>query len=90
MCYPHALLSSEYPERILPILLAQYWCLAHGTEDAVATITRMKPGEVLMHVTQVLGESTAMSMSTAVLDAASSCSTAQPLAALCHATISKG
>lgn len=51
-----ALLSSEYPERILPILLAQYRCPAHGTEDAMAAITRMKLGEVLMRVTQALGD----------------------------------
>ncbi|KFQ52173.1 Transport and Golgi organization protein 6, partial [Nestor notabilis] len=51
-----ALLSSEYPERILPILLAQYRCPARGTEDAMAPITRMKLGEVLMRVTQALGD----------------------------------
>ncbi|KAM9509188.1 transport and Golgi organization protein 6 homolog isoform 1-T1 [Guaruba guarouba] len=51
-----ALLSSEYPERILPILLAEYRCPARGTEDATATITRMKLGEVLMRVTQALGD----------------------------------
>ncbi|KAM4639916.1 transport and Golgi organization protein 6 homolog [Amazona ochrocephala] len=50
------LLSSAYPERILPILLAEYRCPAHGTEDATATITRMKLGEVLMRVTQALGD----------------------------------
>ncbi|KAM8985586.1 transport and Golgi organization protein 6 homolog isoform 2-T2 [Ara ararauna] len=51
-----ALLSSEYPEWILPILLAEYRCPARGTEDAAATITRMKLGEVLMRVTQALGD----------------------------------
>ncbi|XP_033929054.1 transport and Golgi organization protein 6 homolog isoform X1 [Melopsittacus undulatus] len=51
-----ALLSSEYPERILPILLAEYRCPARGTEDATAAITRMKLGEVLMRVTQALGD----------------------------------
>uniref|UniRef100_A0A8B9IVD5 Transport and golgi organization 6 homolog n=1 Tax=Amazona collaria TaxID=241587 RepID=A0A8B9IVD5_9PSIT len=84
-----ALLSSEYPERILPILLAEYRCPAHGTEDATATITRMKLGEVLMRVTQALGESIATSMSTAVLEADSTCSIAQPLAVLCCAASSK-
>uniref|UniRef100_A0A8C3UWF8 Transport and golgi organization 6 homolog n=1 Tax=Catharus ustulatus TaxID=91951 RepID=A0A8C3UWF8_CATUS len=53
-----ALLSSEYPERILPVLLAQYECPAQGTEDAMAAVTRMKLGEVLMRVTRALGEST--------------------------------
>ncbi|NXX32140.1 TNG6 protein, partial [Nicator chloris] len=51
-----ALLSSEYPERILPVLLAQYECPAQGTEDAVAAVTRMKLGEVLMRVTRALGD----------------------------------
>ncbi|NXL74496.1 TNG6 protein, partial [Leptocoma aspasia] len=51
-----ALLSSEYPERILPVLLAQYECPAQGTEDAVVTVTRMKLGEVLMRVTRALGD----------------------------------
>ncbi|NWV50285.1 TNG6 protein, partial [Daphoenositta chrysoptera] len=51
-----ALLSSEYPERILPVLLARYECLAQGTEDAAATVTRMKLGEVLMRVTRALGD----------------------------------
>ncbi|NWH98034.1 TNG6 protein, partial [Tichodroma muraria] len=51
-----ALLSSEYPELILPILLAQYECPAQGTEDAVAAVTRMKLGEVLMRVTRALGD----------------------------------
>ncbi|KAM6408998.1 transport and Golgi organization protein 6 homolog [Rhynochetos jubatus] len=48
-----ALLSSEYPERILPVLLAQYGCPARDTED---TVTRMKLGEVLMRVTRALGD----------------------------------
>ncbi|NWV80155.1 TNG6 protein, partial [Dasyornis broadbenti] len=51
-----ALLSSEYPERILPVLLAQYECPAQGTEDAAAAVTRMKLGEVLMRVTRALGD----------------------------------
>ncbi|NWR47972.1 TNG6 protein, partial [Regulus satrapa] len=51
-----ALLSSEYPEQILPVLLAQYECPAQGTEDAVAGATRMKLGEVLMRVTRALGD----------------------------------
>ncbi|NXK64892.1 TNG6 protein, partial [Sylvietta virens] len=51
-----ALLSSEYPERILPVLLAQYECPAQGTEDTVAAVTRMKLGEVLMRVTRALGD----------------------------------
>ncbi|XP_074695447.1 transport and Golgi organization protein 6 homolog [Strix aluco] len=51
-----ALLSSEYPERILPVLLARYECPVQGTEDAAATITRMKLGEVLMRVTRALGD----------------------------------
>ncbi|NXU40062.1 TNG6 protein, partial [Drymodes brunneopygia] len=51
-----ALLSSEYPERILPVLLAQYKCPAQGTEDATTTVTRMKLGEVLMRVTRALGD----------------------------------
>ncbi|NWY65617.1 TNG6 protein, partial [Erithacus rubecula] len=51
-----SLLSSEYPERILPVLLAQYKCPAQGTEDAMAAATRMKLGEVLMRVTRALGD----------------------------------
>ncbi|NXD48467.1 TNG6 protein, partial [Corvus moneduloides] len=51
-----AMLSSEYPERILPVLLAQYECPAQGTEDAAAAVTRMKLGEVLMRVTRALGD----------------------------------
>ncbi|NXR80604.1 TNG6 protein, partial [Pycnonotus jocosus] len=51
-----ALLSSEYPERILPVLLAQYECPAQGTEDTMAAVTRMKLGEVLMRVTRALGD----------------------------------
>lgn len=57
-----ALLSSEYPERILPVLLAQYKCPAQGTEDTMAAVTRMKLGEVLMRVTRALGESMAVGM----------------------------
>ncbi|NXO93160.1 TNG6 protein, partial [Certhia brachydactyla] len=51
-----ALLSSEYPERILPVLLAQYECPAQGTGDTVTAVTRMKLGEVLMRVTRALGD----------------------------------
>ncbi|XP_014115983.1 PREDICTED: transport and Golgi organization protein 6 homolog [Pseudopodoces humilis] len=51
-----ALLSSDYPERILPVLLAQYERPAQGTEDTVAAVTRMKLGEVLMRVTRALGD----------------------------------
>ncbi|NWT99933.1 TNG6 protein, partial [Urocynchramus pylzowi] len=51
-----ALLSSEYPQRILPVLLAQYECPAQGTEDTMAAVTRMKLGEVLMRVTRALGD----------------------------------
>ncbi|NXM56433.1 TNG6 protein, partial [Illadopsis cleaveri] len=51
-----ALLSSEYPERILPVLLAQYECPAQGTADTMAAVTRMKLGEVLMRVTRALGD----------------------------------
>ncbi|XP_075289446.1 LOW QUALITY PROTEIN: transport and Golgi organization protein 6 homolog [Opisthocomus hoazin] len=51
-----ALLSSEYPERILPVLLARYGCPAQGTGDAAAAVTRMKLGEVLMRVTRALGD----------------------------------
>ncbi|NWS84190.1 TNG6 protein, partial [Toxostoma redivivum] len=51
-----ALLSSEYPERILPVLLSQYERPAQGTEDAMAAVTRMKLGEVLMRVTRALGD----------------------------------
>lgn len=57
-----ALLSSDYPERILPVLLAQYECPAQGTEDTMAAVTRMKLGEVLMRVTRALGESMAVGM----------------------------
>lgn len=57
-----ALLSSEYPERILPVLLAQYECPAQGTGDTMAAVTRMKLGEVLMRVTRALGESMAEGM----------------------------
>lgn len=70
-----ALLSSEYPERILPVLLAQYERPAQGTEDTMAAVTRMKLGEVLMRVTRALGESVAMDMA---LSTASSHSTAWP------------
>ncbi|KAM6300678.1 transport and Golgi organization protein 6 homolog [Aegotheles albertisi] len=51
-----ALLSSEYPERVLPVLLARYGSPACGTEDTSAAITRMKLGEVLMRVTRALGD----------------------------------
>ncbi|NWI46354.1 TNG6 protein, partial [Picathartes gymnocephalus] len=51
-----ALLSSEYPERILPVLLARYECPVQGTEDTTASVTRMKLGEVLMRVTRALGD----------------------------------
>ncbi|XP_064315897.1 transport and Golgi organization protein 6 homolog isoform X2 [Phalacrocorax carbo] len=51
-----ALLSSEYPEQILPVLLARYRCPVQGTEDTAAAITRMKLGEVLMRVTRALGD----------------------------------
>ncbi|NWV34183.1 TNG6 protein, partial [Grantiella picta] len=51
-----ALLSSEYPEQTLPVLLAWYECPAQGTEDATAAVTRMKLGEVLMRVTRALGD----------------------------------
>ncbi|NXA82677.1 TNG6 protein, partial [Thryothorus ludovicianus] len=51
-----SLLSSEYPERILPVLLAQYERPAQGTEDTMAAVTRMKLGEVLMRVTRALGD----------------------------------
>ncbi|NWI94293.1 TNG6 protein, partial [Pitta sordida] len=51
-----ALLSSEYPERILPVLLARYECPAQGTGDTAAAVTRMKLGEVLMRVTRALGD----------------------------------
>ncbi|NWX25323.1 TNG6 protein, partial [Notiomystis cincta] len=51
-----ALLSSEYPERILPVLLARYECPAQGTGDTTAAVTRMKLGEVLMRVTRALGD----------------------------------
>ncbi|NWS05669.1 TNG6 protein, partial [Motacilla alba] len=51
-----ALLSSEYPERILPVLLARYECPAQGKEDTMAAVTRMKLGEVLMRVTRALGD----------------------------------
>lgn len=73
-----ALLSSEYPERILPVLLARYGCPLRGTEDTTATITRMKLGEVLMRVTRALGESAAASMGTAVLAPASTHGTTRP------------
>lgn len=51
-----ALLSSEYPEQILPTLLARYGHPTQGTEDAPAAVSRMKLGEVLMRVTRALGE----------------------------------
>ncbi|NWZ95180.1 TNG6 protein, partial [Nesospiza acunhae] len=51
-----ALLSSEYPERILPVLLAQYERPAQDKEDTMAAVTRMKLGEVLMRVTRALGD----------------------------------
>ncbi|NXC04291.1 TNG6 protein, partial [Orthonyx spaldingii] len=51
-----ALLSSEYPEQILPVLLARYECPAQGMEDTMAAVTRMKLGEVLMRVTRALGD----------------------------------
>ncbi|NXM67207.1 TNG6 protein, partial [Serilophus lunatus] len=51
-----ALLSIEYPERILPVLLAQYESPAQGTGDTMAAVTRMKLGEVLMRVTRALGD----------------------------------
>ncbi|NXH16580.1 TNG6 protein, partial [Bucco capensis] len=52
-----AVLSSKYPEQMLPVLLAQYGCPAQGPEDATrVTVTRMKLGEVLLRVTQALGD----------------------------------
>ncbi|XP_072729934.1 transport and Golgi organization protein 6 homolog isoform X3 [Ciconia boyciana] len=51
-----ALLSSEYPERILPVLLARYGYPTQGMEDTMAAVTRMKLGEVLMRVTRALGD----------------------------------
>lgn len=51
-----ALLSSKYPEQILPTLLARYGRPVQGTEDAPAAVSRMKLGEVLMRVTRALGE----------------------------------
>uniref|UniRef100_A0A669QVJ7 Transport and golgi organization 6 homolog n=1 Tax=Phasianus colchicus TaxID=9054 RepID=A0A669QVJ7_PHACC len=51
-----ALLSSEYPEQILPILLAHYGRPVQDTEDSTAAVTRMKLGEVLMRVTRALGD----------------------------------
>ncbi|XP_052541812.1 transport and Golgi organization protein 6 homolog isoform X3 [Tympanuchus pallidicinctus] len=51
-----ALLSSEYPEQMLPILLARYGHPVQGTEDSTAAVTRMKLGEVLMRVTRALGD----------------------------------
>lgn len=51
-----ALLSSEYPEQILPVLLTRYGCPVQGTEDTAAAVTRMKLGEVLMRVTRALGD----------------------------------
>uniref|UniRef100_A0A8V0XW65 Transport and golgi organization 6 homolog n=2 Tax=Gallus gallus TaxID=9031 RepID=A0A8V0XW65_CHICK len=51
-----ALLSSEYPEQILPVLLARYGRPVQGTEDTTAAVTRMKLGEVLMRITRALGD----------------------------------
>ncbi|OXB65091.1 hypothetical protein ASZ78_008374 [Callipepla squamata] len=51
-----ALLSSEYPEQILPVLLARYGHPAQGTEETAAAVTRMKLGEVLMRATRALGD----------------------------------
>ncbi|KAM9182767.1 LOW QUALITY PROTEIN: transport and Golgi organization protein 6 homolog [Mergus octosetaceus] len=51
-----ALLSSEYPEQILPTLLARYGHPTQGAEDAPAAVSRMKLGEVLMRVTRALGD----------------------------------
>ncbi|POI26038.1 hypothetical protein CIB84_010212, partial [Bambusicola thoracicus] len=51
-----ALLSSEYPEQILPVLLARYGRPVQGTEDTAAAVTRMKLGEVLMRITRALGD----------------------------------
>ncbi|XP_064375932.1 transport and Golgi organization protein 6 homolog isoform X4 [Dromaius novaehollandiae] len=49
-----ALLSNEYPEQILPALLARYGSPAQGAAEPAAT--RMKLGEVLMRVTRALGD----------------------------------
>lgn len=79
-----ALLSSEYPEQVLPTLLARYGRPAQDTEDTPAAVSRMKLGEVLMRVTRALGESAATLCSLGVTarpvqGAVGSCS-----AVLCH------
>lgn len=47
-----ALLSDVYPEKILPVLLAQY----DSSKDRHTLETRMKVGEILMRIVRALGE----------------------------------
>ncbi|XP_075709442.1 transport and Golgi organization protein 6 homolog [Rhinoderma darwinii] len=51
-----AVMSRDIPERILPILLAQYESAVAPKTKAPATETRMKVGEALMRCTRTLGD----------------------------------
>ncbi|XP_069829089.1 transport and Golgi organization protein 6 homolog [Dendropsophus ebraccatus] len=51
-----AVLSGHIPERILPILLAQYESVVSSKAKAPAPETRMKVGEALMRCTRILGD----------------------------------
>ncbi|XP_056413222.1 transport and Golgi organization protein 6 homolog [Hyla sarda] len=51
-----AVLSRDIPERILPILLAQYETAVSPKAKATAPETRMKVGEALMRCTRTLGD----------------------------------
>ncbi|XP_069491647.1 transport and Golgi organization protein 6 homolog isoform X1 [Ambystoma mexicanum] len=50
-----ALLSDTYPEKILPVLLAQYASHEQGNQKTQTPETRMKVGEVLMRIIRSLG-----------------------------------
>ncbi|XP_072278694.1 transport and Golgi organization protein 6 homolog isoform X1 [Pyxicephalus adspersus] len=51
-----AVLSGDIPERILPILLAQYVGSASSKSKTLSPETRMKVGEALMRCTRTLGD----------------------------------
>ncbi|KAM5138451.1 transport and Golgi organization protein 6 homolog isoform 2-T3 [Mantella aurantiaca] len=51
-----AVLSGDIPDRVLPILLAQYDNAASSKNKALSPETRMKVGEALMRCTRTLGD----------------------------------
>ncbi|XP_018412834.1 PREDICTED: transport and Golgi organization protein 6 homolog [Nanorana parkeri] len=51
-----AVLSGDVPDRILPILLAQYGNAGSSKNKTLSSETRMKVGEALMRCTRMLGD----------------------------------